>query len=93
MSCEKKRKIGFWTWYGKETVKILILFAKKLKLRKIDGEAEAVIDFFCLVFSFLPMLAFPVVFHNLLDYLLPLFSTIFFGLTILAHGIYRMEDC
>ena len=88
MSCEKKRKKGFWTWYGKETVRLLIICTKKFNLRNIDGEAEAL-----MVFSFLPMLAFPVVFHNLLDYLLPLFSTVFFGLTILAHGIYRMEDC
>lgn len=93
MSLEKKRKISFWTWYGKQTVRVLIAFVKKLNLRNIDAEAEAVIGFFLLVFSFLPMLFFPVVFHNLLDYVLPLLSMIFIGLTVLAHGVYRMEDC
>lgn len=94
MSCEKKRKIGFWTWYGQKIVTSSIAFVKKLNPRNISGEVEGVIGFFMMVFSFLPMLFFPRVFNNILDYLLPLLGTFFIGLTVLSHGLYRIEeDC
>lgn len=102
MSCEKKRKIGFWTWYGQKIVTSSIAFVKKLNPKAVDGEAEGVIGFFMMAFSFffmmafsfLPMLFFPRVFNNILDYLLPLLGTFFIGLTVFSHGLYRIEeDC
>ena len=94
MSLEKRRKIGFWTWYGNKIMTVAIDSVKKLNPKAVDGEAEGVIGFFMMVFSFLPMLFFPRVFNNILDYLLPLLGTFFIGLTVLSHGLYRIEeDC
>jgi hypothetical protein len=81
-------KMGFWHWYWHKLGDIVWSTARIIK----NPDHEELVGVLILASgTWALVLAFPSIWGNALDYLVPMFFGLSSGVTVLAHGAYRKE--